>query len=258
MWETLHPDLREADAADLLAPEQIAASVAPVVDRLRLAVHHSMQAAVAATAREHALDKQMAMVIGNLRNLAPGQAVARSAVEAVYIYAGTSAIEHGIDGLIQVGLVKEAADGRVYLSERGQALVGEIHGIGATAADGLWAGHEERVTVLAGLAARAVHAAAADGGDTFALLAPSQEPAGASDAALLSERLTGLRFHRFDAHVAAWRAAGLTPDQIKALRNGPARTAIEADTNRRAATPYAALDPAERLEFLAGLGALPG
>ena len=74
----------------------------------------------------------------------------------------------------------------------------------------------------------------------------------------MSERLTGLRFHRFDAHVAAWRAAGLTPDQIKALRNGPARTAIEADTNRRAATPYAALDPAERLELLAGLGALPG
>ena len=115
MSKTLHPGLREAEAADLLAAEQIAALVAPVVDRLRLAVHHSMQAAVAATAREHVLDKQMAMVIGNLRNLAPGQAVTRSAVEAVYIYAG--------------------------------------------------------------LAARAVRAAAVDGGDTFSLLAPSQEPA---------------------------------------------------------------------------------
>ena len=191
----------------------------------------------------------MAMVIGNLRNLAPGQAVARSAVEAVYIYAGTSAIEHGIDGLIQVGLVKEDAEGRVCLTERGQSLVGEIHSVGATAANGLWAGHEERVTALAGLAARAVHAAAVDGGDTFTLLAPSQEPADASDAALLSERLTGLRFHRFDAHVAAWRAAGLTVDQIKALRSGPARAAIEADTNRRAATPYAALDPPNDSSF---------
>jgi hypothetical protein len=258
MWETLQPDLREAHAAELLAPEQIAARVAPVVDRLRLAVHHLMQGAVAATARDHGLDKQMAMVIGNLRNLAPGQAVARSAVEAVYIYAGTSAIEHGIDGLIGIGLVKEAADSRVCLSERGQSLVSEIHSLGATAANGLWAGHEERVTALAGLAARAVHAAAVDGGDTFTLLAPSQEPADATDAALLSERLTGLRFHRFDAHVAAWRAAGLTVDQIKALRSGPARAAIEAETNRRASTPYAALDRSERLEFLAGLGALPG
>jgi len=258
MSKTLHPGLRETEAADLLAAEQIAALVAPVVDRLRLAVHHSMQAAVAVAAGEHALDKQMAMVIGNLRNLAPGQAVARSAVEAVYIYAGASAIEHGIDGLIQVGLVEDAAEGRVRLSERGQSLVGEIHGIGATAANGLWAGHEERATALAGLAARAVRAAAVDGGDTFSLLAPSQEPADASEAALLSERLTGLRFHRFDAHVAAWRAAGLTADQIKALRNGPARAAIEAETNRRASTPYATLDPAERLELLAGLGALPG
>jgi len=196
MWETLKPDLRETDAADLLAPEQMAARIAPVIDRLRLALHHSMQAAVAVTVRERGLDKQMAMVIGNLRNLAPGRAVARSAVEAVYIYAG--------------------------------------------------------------LAARAVRAAAVDGGDTFSLLAPSQEPADASEAALLSERLTGLRFHRFDAHVAAWRAAGLTADQIKALRNGPARAAIEAETNRRASTPYATLDPAERLELLAGLGALPG
>lgn len=258
MWETLHPDLREAETADLLAPEQIAASVAPVVDRLRLAVHHSMQAAVAVAAREYALDKQMAMVIGNLRNLAPGQPVDRSAVEAVYIYAGTSAIEHGIDGLIHVGLVKEAADRRVCLTERGQSLVGEIHRLGATAANGLWTGHEERVTALAGLAERAVHAGAADGGDTFRLLAPSQEPADASDAALLSERLTGLRFHRFDAHVAAWRAAGLTADQIKALPAGPARAAIEAETNRRASTPYAGLEPSERLAFLAGLGALPG
>ena len=116
MWETLKPDLRETDAADLLAPEQMAARIAPVIDRLRLALPHSMQAAVAVTVRERGLDKQMAMVIGNLRNLAPGRAVARSAVEAVYIYAG--------------------------------------------------------------LAARAVRAAAAvDGGDTFSLLAPSQEPA---------------------------------------------------------------------------------
>jgi hypothetical protein len=256
--DTPRPGCREADAADLLAPEQIAAWVAPVVDRLRLAVHHSMQGAVAATARDRGLDAPMAMVIGNLRNLAPGQAVARSAIEAVYVYAETSTIGQGIDGVIRLGLVGETVDGAVRLSERGQSLVGEIQRLGATAADALWSGHEERVSALAGLAARAVLAGAVDGGETFRLLAPSQEQAEASGAALLSEWLTGLRFHRFDAHVAAWRSAGLTCDQIKALRSGPQRVAIEADTNRRAATPYATLAASERLEFLAGLAALPG
>ena len=50
---------------------------------------------------------------------------------------------------------------------------------------------------------------------TVSVMAPSFEPDGASDAALLAERLTVLRLHRFDAHVAAWRAAGLTATQIR-------------------------------------------
>jgi len=37
---------------------------------------------------------------------------------------------------------------------------------------------------------------------------------------------------------------------------GAARTAIEADTNRRAGVPYAALNPDQRLTLPAGLGAL--
>jgi len=36
------------------------------------------------------------------------------------------------------------------------------------------------------------------------------------------------------------------------------RLAIEHETNQRAAAPYAALNPGDRLELLAGLGALPG
>ena len=79
-----------------------------------------------------------------------------------------------------------------------------------------------------------------------------------SQAAMrLAEHLTSLRFHRYDAHVGAWRAEGLTVDEVQALAPGPVRDRIEAETNRRAAPPYAALDPAGRLELLAGLGALP-
>jgi hypothetical protein len=200
----------------------------------------------------------VAMVAGNLRNLAPDRVVARSAVLAVFAYQPSSVVDHGIDGAIRAGLVDEAEGGQLRLTERGRALAAEMLADGDAVARELWSGHEERVTMLAGLAGRAVHAAASDGGDAFTVMAPSDEPAGASDAGLLSERLTGLRFHRSDAHVAAWRAAGLTTDQIKALLPGAERAAIEADTNRRAATPFAALDASERLDFLAGLAALPG
>jgi hypothetical protein len=48
--------------------------------------------------------------------------------------------------------------------------------------------------------------------------------------------------------VAAW--VGPVIDRL--------RLAIEHETNQRAAAPYAALNPGDRLELLAGLGALPG
>ena len=85
------------------------------------------------------------------------------------------------------------------------------------------------------------------------------EPAGAAAAALLLHtRLSVLRYHRADAHAAAWHAAGLTGAAIQQLPAGPARDAIKADTNRRAGPPYATLTPDERITFLAGLAALPG
>lgn len=245
------------DAADLLAPARIAALVAPAVDRLRLAIHRLSQDVMAGLVRELGLDRPMVMVAGNLRNLSPDRVVPRSAVLAVFAYQPSSVVDHGIDGAIGAGLADEAA-GQLSLTERGRALAADLLAEGDAVARELWSGQEERVAMLGGLAGRAVRAAASDGGDAFTVMAPVQEPAGASDAALLAERLTGLRFHRFDAHVAAWRAAGLTADQIKALPPGAERAAIEADTNRRAATPYAALEASERLDFLAGLAALPG
>jgi hypothetical protein len=56
---------------------------------------------------------------------------------------------------------------------------------------------------------------------------------------------------------AAWRTAGLTIEQLRALPDGPARQAIEDETNRLDEPPYAALTTDECLELLAGLGAFP-
>ena len=46
-------------------------------------------------------------------------------------------------------------------------------------------------------------------------------------AALLLNRLGTLRYHRADAHAAAWAEAGHTAASIQALGPGPARDAIE-------------------------------
>jgi hypothetical protein len=69
--------------------------------------------------------------------------------------------------------------------------------------------------------------------------------------------LTPLRFHRFDAHARAWRAAGLSVEQAQALTPGPLRDQIEDQTNAGAAAPYTRLDAQERAQLLEGLAGLP-
>ncbi|WP_245666838.1 hypothetical protein [Micromonospora sediminicola] len=110
---------------------------------------------------------------------------------------------------------------------------------------------------LAELVGRVLAHAQATGGPAFHAMSPPYEPEGASAALLLVTRLGSLRHHRADAHRAAWRAAGLTAAEIRALPDGPERAAIEADTDRRDEPAYAVLTEAERWELLAGLAALP-
>ena len=243
---------------DLLSAPHVASLVAPVVDRLRLSIHRATQGCVADVTREHGLDQSMSAVIGNLRNVAPGSPIARASILSVYVYQDTSVIDRKIDGLVEAGLLTDLGDGQVRLTEVGLGLIAHIHTCTENAVRVLWSGHEDRVTALADVVDRAARSAMTDGGPACMVMAPVGEPAGATVPALLAERLTALRFHRFDAHVAAWTTAGMTADQIKNLPPGPTRNAIELDTNRRAATPYVVLDPAERLILLAGLGALPG
>ncbi|GAB4003314.1 hypothetical protein GCM10029992_44490 [Glycomyces albus] len=88
-------------------------------------------------------------------------------------------------------------------------------------------------------------------------MTPVFEPHGASAATILASRLGALRHHRADAHRSAWAEAGLTVDEIKALPAGPHRERIDAETNRRDEPIYGVLTDGERLELLAGLGALP-
>ncbi|SFF10146.1 hypothetical protein SAMN05421541_10637 [Actinoplanes philippinensis] len=110
---------------------------------------------------------------------------------------------------------------------------------------------------LVDLVGRLLEAGHATGGPAFTAMAPVSEPEGASAAVRLTSRLGALRHHRGDAHRAAWQGAGLTLEQLRALPEGPQRRAVEAETDRRDEPLYQVLDDEERIELLAGLGALP-
>ena len=93
------------------------------------------------------------------------------------------------------------------------------------------------LAALNDLAGRVVQAGLATGGDAYMTMAPPYEPADATVGVLLHHRLSVLRYHRADAHAAAWQAAGLTAEAMIQLPEGPMRTAIEAERTEAPAYP---------------------
>jgi hypothetical protein len=197
-------------------------------------------------------------MLGQLRTALLARTVTAAGLAAVYRYRDTSDVRREAGELHAAGLIRMSGDNAIEATERGRAVLTGMYKISADVAGELWAGQEGSLAGLSDLAGRLVHAALATGGAAYATMAPPYEPAGAAAALLLHTRLSVLRYHRADAHAAAWHAAGLTSAAIRQLPAGPARDAIEADTNRRAGLPYATLTPDERITLLAGLAALPG
>ncbi|MDI1463645.1 hypothetical protein QEZ54_21920 [Catellatospora sp. KI3] len=156
-------------------------------------------------------------------------------------------------------------DGAWHLTDTGRDLVAQFQQLLAATAQEHWA--QTTLPTMPGLAALPrlaellailLEAGRASGGPAFRTLTPVYEPADATDALRVCTRLGALRHHRADAHRAAWAAAGLTVEQLRALDPAdPLRRQIEDDTNHRDAPIYQALTPAQRLEFLGLLAALP-
>lgn len=247
-------------AADPLAPESIAAHIAPIIDRLRLAVARRTKqlSTTAGLPSDAGVGEPGFQLFMMMRDTLPDRALRSEQLGAAFLYQRPGAAASLLDELRGAGLIEDAADSLMRLSARGRELMGRLVLVSADAVSELWGVGTSQAAQLLPLVDRALVAAAPSGGAGFELMTPAYDAPDASAEAKLSERLAGLRFHRFDAHVAAWRAAGLTAEAVKALTPGPARDAVEADTDRRAGVAYATLDPAERLELLAGLGALSG
>jgi hypothetical protein len=246
-----------ADLVDI-APDRYASLVAPVVERLTLAVVSLSIARAASSAAPSATPADAMRMFGQLRTALLARPVSWDGLAAVYRYRDPADIQRDVEALLALGLVERAGDNAVQASERGRMMLTQMYNVSASVADELWAERRGSLGELADLAGRLVHSGLATGGKAYATMAPPYEPPEASAGLLLHSRLSVLRYHRQDAHAAAWQSAGLTSAAVRQLPPGAEREAIEAETNRRDAAPYASLSPEARLEFLAGLAALPG
>ena len=184
--------------------------------------------------------------------------VARSTAEGVARYVPAGGLDEELAVQVDQGMVEvDEVDGRITLTDRGTVVVNQLYDVHAAATSEAWAAHTDEVRWLVDVAGRLLDAAHPTAGPAYSGMGRPHERPGDPASLVLFNRLDALRFHRADAHAAAWSAAGHTAESIAALEPGPERDVIEAETNRRAAAPFAALSLDERLRLLAALTALP-
>lgn len=233
-----------------------AASIRPVLDRVylsvRVAARPALREAYAALGVRPGFESSF--YFGLLARPLPAAAFA-----AATTYSGSD-----MTAEVEQGTAWRDEAGDWHLTELGREAATAVQRILGEAAEQVWS-HRPIATMpgLSGLerlnelTGRVLEAGRASGGPAFLGLTPVHEPEEAGAAARLMTGLGALRHHRGDAHRAAWRAAGLTVDQMQELKDGPERERIEAETNRLDEPVYQVLSETERWELLAGLGALP-
>ncbi|WP_052424029.1 hypothetical protein [Nonomuraea candida] len=227
---------------------EYAAAIAPVIGAATVNVHASAARAVADLAETSGLTPGF---LSDLRFTLPLRPLTRRDLAVVYRYGDPAGREPSLREHLSQGALEEDREGGLRLTAAGLAFVHRLYDLHAAAAERVWAGND--LPGLAELAGRVLGAADRLPGGALELMAPPYEPEGAGAGLLLFNRLAALRYHRADAHAAAWRAAGLTAAGIVALAGGPVREGIEAETNRRDAMAYRALTEGERDIFYDGL-----
>ncbi|WP_320068992.1 hypothetical protein [Micromonospora sp. RTGN7] len=250
-----------------LAAHRSAGLIAPAVDRVFVAgILAGRDGGGAELSQRYGGPAATGFLIEFRTRLAvPGGTVDPAGFAAVTRYRDPASCQRALDKQVAHGMLHRRPNGCFSATERGYAFLTEIYQVHAEVTEELWAGHDGRVLrlieALGRLLAYALVAAEEEpgsAGDAFAVMAPPYEPDGTPPGALLLNRLGTLRYHRADAHAAAWTAAGHTALSVSELPAGPERLAIEQETDRRAAGPYAMLTADERLVVLADLAALPG
>ncbi|MFY1635156.1 hypothetical protein ACN27F_18095 [Solwaraspora sp. WMMB335] len=248
-----------------LPGHRCAALIAPAIDRVFRAAMSAGTDAGAELRQRYGGPAAIGFLVDlRTRLAAPGGTVDAAGFAAVTRYQEPASCQRMLDKQVAYGMVVRHPDGALRATERGGAFLTELYALHAAVTATIWGGEPAaRLARLVDLTGRLLAEARADGQQqpspsAFGALAPPYEPEGTPAGVLLLNRLEVLRHHRADAHAAAWAAAGHTARSIVGLPPGPQRLAIEQETDRRAAGPYQALDPDQRVTLLADLAALPG
>ncbi|WP_433436147.1 hypothetical protein [Nonomuraea sp. CA-141351] len=225
-----------------------AAAIAPVIDAAHVNVHASARRAVAELSETSGVSPGF---LSDLRFTLPLRSLTRTGLGTIYRYGDAGGRESGIQEHLREGTLTEDGDGVLSVTTVGLEFIRRLYDVHGAVVDRIWAGHD--LPGLARLAGRVLDHAERLPGGALALMAPPYEPGGAVPGVLLFNRLAALRYHRADAHAAAWQAEGLSVAEIVGLRDGPVHARIEADTNLRAAAPYEILSEDERQTLYDGL-----
>jgi hypothetical protein len=243
------------DGADT---EEVAARIAPVVDSIRHAIASGIVPQLMGSdyAGRWGVSPLTVQGFSLLRHGLSGRSLALDGFRAAVRYSPRDQVDAALAEMTTAGLVDINAD-TLTLTAHGRAAQEELWSITDRVVADLWTGYDDLSSRLEGLCDRALTQVADDPGPSFHLLYPPHVPATSTAPTRLAEQLSCLRFHRADAHAAAWLAAGFTGEQVTAP-NATLPDSVEADTNTRAARPYQALSPSERTELIDGLLRLPG
>lgn len=239
-----------------MSDSRYASAIRPVIDRVYTGLRR------AAMPRQRAVYEKFGLKPGFESSFYFGllaRPMSAAGFAAATTYSGADMTDELAGGVATVN-----AAGDWALTPTGRDLALAVQQAIADGAEELWS--QQHIATMPGLAAvprladlvGRLLAGVTDPGPAFATLAPVHEPPSASPSLRLSTRLGALRHHRGDAHRAAWQAEGLSLAELRELPDGERRNRIEAETNRRDAVIYGVLDTDERLDLLAGLGALPG
>jgi hypothetical protein len=235
-----------------LDPEPFAELVRPAINRVQRGIRDRTRAN-GGTELTRRYGVPSPDLVDTLRFVLPRGPLHPAAFTLAARYEPVETCSRQVDELVAGDWLVPSGDNLV-LGERAAAFLDELYDLHAHVTTTCWPADLSKLLDILG---RLLAAAAATGGPAFAVFAPPYERSGDPPGVLLFNRLAALRYHRSDAHAAAWAARGLTADEVVALpTDTPLRQEIEADTNRRAAPPYEALRPDERLRFLAELATL--
>ncbi|MEO3875716.1 hypothetical protein ABGB18_43630 [Nonomuraea sp. B12E4] len=227
---------------------EYAAAIGPVIDAAHVNVHASARRAADELAEASGVTPG---ILADLRFTLPVRPLTRPDLSTIYRYGDLAGHEPVLEQHLSEGTLTQDGDGTLRLTDKGLKFIHGLYDLHATATHRVWP--DPGLPELAEMAGRVLDGAERLPGGALELTAPPYEPVDAPPGLLLFNRIAVLRYHRADAHAEAWRAAGLSAEEVVGMRDGPLRILIEAETNRRAATPYQVLSEDERKAMYDGL-----